>query len=108
MWSPQYSRDVDLLERVQGRATKIIQGIEHVPYVDRLWAMGLFSLEKGMLQGDLRAAFRYLKGGYEKEEDRLLSKVCCDRTRGSSFKLKEGRFRLDITKKFSTVRVVRH
>ena len=60
MWSPQYSRDVDLLERVQGRATKIIQGIEHVPYVDRLWAMGLFSLEKGMLQGDLRAAFQKL------------------------------------------------
>ena len=42
------------------------------------------------------AAFQYLKGNYRKEEDRLFSRVCGDRTRGNGFKLKEGRFTLGI------------
>jgi len=54
------------------------------------------------------AIFQYLKWGYKKEGDRLFSRVCCDRTRGNDFKLKEGRNRLDRKKKFFTVNMVRH
>ncbi|PKU47492.1 hypothetical protein llap_2232 [Limosa lapponica baueri] len=85
LWSPQHRKDMDLLERVQRRAMKMIRGLEFLSYEDRLRESGLFILEKRRLRGDLIAAFQF-----------------------NGFKLKEGRFRLDTRKKFFTVRVVRH
>jgi len=71
MWSPQYRRAIDLLERIQRRATNMIQEMKHLFYKDRLRELGLFSLEKGNLQGDLIAALQYLERSYRKEWDRL-------------------------------------
>jgi len=104
--SPQYRTDIDQLDHIQLRAIEMIQGMEHLSYDDRLRDLGLLSLEKRRLWGDLIAAFQYLKGSYRKEGDRLFSRVCGDRTSGKVFKLKEGRFRLPIRKKSFTVRLV--
>jgi len=100
LWSPGHKKDMDLLEQVQTRATKTIRGLEHLSCEERLRELGQFSLQKRSLQGDLTAAFQHLKGAYKKDGDRHFSRVCCDRTRGNAFKLKEGRFRLDVRKKF--------
>ncbi|GAB0190746.1 hypothetical protein GRJ2_001539900 [Grus japonensis] len=103
LWGPQHKKDMELLEQVQRRATKMTRGLEHLSYEDRL-----FSLEKRRLWGDLRATFQYLKEAYKKAGEGLFTRTCSDRTRGNGFKLKEGRFRLDIRKTFFTVMVVRH
>jgi len=70
--------------------------------------LGLFSLEKRGFRGDLIAAFEYLKRAYNKAGEGLFTGACSDRSWYNGFKLKEGRFRLHIRKKFFTMRVVRH
>ena len=99
---------MDLLEWVQRRATKIMPGMEHLSFEERLRELGLFSLQKRRLQGDIIAVFQYLKGAYKKAGEGLLTRTCSDRRRWNGCKLKEGRFRLDRRKKFFTMRVIRH
>jgi len=66
---------------VQRRATKMIRGLKHLPYEDRLRELGLFSLVKRRLQWDLIMTFQYLKGAYRKAGEGLLIRAGSDRTR---------------------------
>jgi len=70
---------MELLELVQRTKSKMIIALEHLSCEERLRELGLFSLKKRRLQGNLTAGFQYLKEAYRKHGENIFSRACCDR-----------------------------
>lgn len=89
---------MDILEKVQQRATDLIKRVEHLSYEESLGQLGLFILKKRGLKRDLSSMYKYLKERCKEDRARLLTVVQSERTRGNGNKLKLKRFCLSIRK----------
>jgi len=82
-WSPHYQKDVEALERVQGRFTRMLPGLEGFRYEERLDKFGLFSIERRGLRGDLKEVYNIMRDMERVDSQRLFTRVEWSATRGS-------------------------
>ena len=105
-WSPNYRMDINLLESVQRRMTKMIQGLRNLPYQDRLKRLNLHSLERRRVRGDLIEVFKWVKGYNKGDLEKVLTFSQQGITRSNGFKLEKIRFRKEIGRNWFSNRVV--
>ena len=97
-WIPYRKKDIDMLERIQRRATKIIPELRDLSYEERLKECGLTTLETRRLRGDQFEVFRILNGYEHIDRNVFFSLKKDSRTRGHDVKLIKNQCTLDIRK----------
>lgn len=103
--APHFMGDKELPVRIEQRATKMVMGLECLPYEERMRDLGLFSMMK--LRGYLINAYKYLQGRSEVDGARLFSVILRDR-RGNGHNLECRKFQTNMRKNFFTLKVIKH
>ena len=97
-WSPYLRKDIDMLEKIQRRATKLIPGLRDLRYEERLKECGLTTLETRRLRGDQIEVFKILNG-YENIDSNIFFEIQESKiTRGHNYTLVKKQSRLDVRK----------
>ena len=105
-WSPYYRMDIESLERIQRRMTKMIHNIRNLPYEDRLKKLNLHSLERRRVRGDMIEVYKWFNGINKGDISKVLKLNNQDRTRSNGYKLDKFRFRKEIGRNWFGNRVV--
>ena len=87
IWGPFSRGDQKQVERVQRRATKLVEAISHLPYPERLRRLGLPSLQYRRLRGDMITVYQLFHGGIDLPPETFLVKSDSHRTRGHRWKV---------------------
>ena len=87
-WTPYYDKDIDLLEKIQHRATKLIPNLRNKPYPERLESLGLTTLKTRRLRGQLIQAFKIIKQFDDVNPNYFFKFDQSSITRGNDLKLK--------------------
>lgn len=104
IWNPYHRKDIEKLEKIQRRATKLIREIRNLPYTERLRKCKLMTLEQRRRRYDLIEMFKIMKGIYKVNKE-LLFQLNTNQTRGHELKVKKNYSRLNIRKNFFVNRV---
>ena len=94
MWSPYLKKDIECIEKVQRRATKLVKRLYYITHEERLKALGITSLEKRRIRGDLIQVFLIIEGFDKLNMDHFFDFDICGGygLRGNHLKLKVHRY----------------
>ena len=105
IWNPYQKQDIEKIEKIQRRATKMIRGMRKLTYGERLRRCKLMTLEERRRRYDLIETFKIMKGIYKIDKTQLFE-VNNDSTRGHGMKIRKKYSRLNLRKYFFSNRIV--
>ena len=105
-WAPHYRQDLNILEAVQRRATRMVHGLNRLEYKDRLLELNMFSVERRYVRGDMIEVYKMFEGLDDLDINDFFEVVGEGRTRGHNRKLKAKYSRVDCRKYFFSLRIV--
>ena len=106
-WSPYFKKDIEVLEKVQKRATKLLPWLRNLSYEDRLLRLDMPSLEQRRLRGDLIETYKILTRKEDLKPEIFFKYSTTGNLRGSnSMKLFKPRTKMKVRQNFFSQRVI--